>query len=101
MQARRVQQNTGMQLMVKRLQERKKADGAVERGHGLADGMAEREDERPPPGRLAAPGTVSCRALFLAFLIYQRLVPRCAGGGPSWCYWAGASRLPPHSRRWL
>ena len=26
----------------------------------------------PPPGRLAAPVTVSCRATFLAFLIHQR-----------------------------
>ena len=54
------------------LQEMKKADGAVKRGRGLADGMAGREDERPPPGRLAAPVTVSCRATFLAFLIHQR-----------------------------
>ena len=28
---------------------------------GLVE-MAEKEDERPSPGRLAAPGTVSCRA---------------------------------------
>lgn len=54
--------------------------------------MAEREDERPLPGRLVAPSTVSCRALFLAFLIYQRSAPHCAGGGPNWCYWPGASR---------
>ena len=60
--ARRVQQNTGTQLLLKILQKKKKADGAVERGRGLADGMAEKEDERPPPGRLVAPGTVSCRA---------------------------------------
>ena len=44
----------------------------MERGRGLADGMAGREDERPPPGRLAASVTVSCRATFLAFLIHQR-----------------------------
>merc|ERR1719232_2499748 len=65
LQGRRVQQNTGTQLLLKILQERKKADGAVKRGRGLADGMVEREDGRPPRGRLAAPGTVSCRALFL------------------------------------
>ena len=39
---------------------------------GVADGMAGREDERPPPIRLVAPGTVSCRVPFLAFLIHQR-----------------------------
>ena len=44
----------------------------MESGCSLADGMAGREDERPPPGRLAAPVTVSCKATFLAFLIHQR-----------------------------
>ena len=39
---------------------------------GVADGMAGREDEHPPPIRLAAPWTVSCRVPFLAFLIHQR-----------------------------
>ena len=56
-----------MQLLLKILQERKmQANGAVERGRGLADGMTEREDERPPPGRLTAPMTVSCGATFPA-----------------------------------
>ena len=55
---------------MKILQERKNADGAVERVRGLAEGMAGREDERPPPGRLAAPVTVFCRETFLVFLIY-------------------------------
>merc|ERR1719442_392719 len=43
-----------------------------------ADAMAGREDEQPPPGRLAAPETVSCRAPFLAFLVHQRFAPRWA-----------------------
>ena len=30
------------------------------------------EDERPPPGMLAVPRTVACRAPFLVFLIHQR-----------------------------
>ena len=55
--ARRVQQNTRTQLLVKILQERKKAGGAIQGGRGLADGIAGREDERPLPGRLAEPGT--------------------------------------------
>ena len=38
LQVRSMQQNTGTQLIVKILQERKKADGAVVRGRGLADG---------------------------------------------------------------
>ena len=62
-------------------------------------GMAEKMDERPSSGRLAAPGNVSCRALFLAFLIHQRSAPCCAEGGPSWCSWPGASRVLPRSRR--
>ena len=45
---------------MKILQERKKADGTVERGRGLADRMAGREDERPPPAGLWCPGL--CRA---------------------------------------
>ena len=36
-------------LLVMLLQERKKVDGGVERGRSLANEMAEREDERPPP----------------------------------------------------
>ena len=47
-------------------------DGAVERGRGLAEGMAGRKDERPPPEMSAVPGTVSCRAPLLAFLIHLR-----------------------------
>ena len=44
-------------MLVNILQERKKAGGAIQEGHGLANGIAGREDERPLPGRLAAPGT--------------------------------------------
>ena len=73
LQARRVHQNTETQLLVKILQERNKAEDATEMGRGLSGGIAEREEEQPLPGRLAAPGTVSCRALFLAFLICARL----------------------------
>ena len=60
-----------------------------ERAARPADEMVGREDKRPPPGRLAAPGTVSCRALFLAFQIHPRSAPRCAGGEPSWVRLAG------------
>ena len=81
--ARRVQQNTRTQLLVKILQEMKKAGGAIQGGRGLADGIAGREDERPLPGRLAAPGTVPCRDPFLAFLINQCSDPHSAGGGQS------------------
>ena len=49
LQALTMQQNTGIQQLLNILQERKKANGAVERGRGLADGMAGRED-KPPPG---------------------------------------------------
>ena len=73
LQAPSVQQNTKTQLRVKILQERNKAEDATEMGRGLSGGIAEREEEQPLPGRLAAPGTVSCRALFLAFLICARL----------------------------
>ena len=38
LQVRSIQQNTRTQLIVKILQERKKADSAVVRGRGLADG---------------------------------------------------------------
>ena len=77
--ARRVQQNTGTQLLVEILQERKKAGGAIQGGHGLVDGIAGREDERPLPERLAAPGTVPCRVPFLAFLIHYIVLcsPQC------------------------
>ena len=57
-----MQQNTGTQPLLKILQDRKKADGAVESGRGLADGMAGRGDV-----------TVSCRATFLVFLIHQHV----------------------------
>ena len=77
------------------LQERKKANGAVERGRGLADGMAGREDERPPPGRMVAPVTVSCRATFLVFLIHQRV-----DAGLLWRFPGGTRGCepPPSSR---
>ena len=60
LQGRKVQQNTGTQLLLKILRERKKADGAVKRGRGLADGMAKREDGRPSPEGWQRPGP--CRA---------------------------------------
>ena len=86
-----MQQNTGMQLLLKILQEKKmQANGAVERGRGLADGMTEREDERPPPGRLTAPVTVSCRATFLVFLIHQRV-----DVGLLWCFPDGTPGCEP------
>ena len=72
-------------LLVEILQERKKAGGAIQGGRGLADGIAGREDERPLPERLAAPGTVPCRVPFLSFLIHQRSRGRC---GPA-CVMAG------------
>ena len=57
-QARRMQQNTGTQLLEKILHERKKANGAVKRERGLAYGGCWKvRSERPPPGRLAAPET--------------------------------------------
>ena len=80
-----------MQLLLKILQERKmQANGAVERGRGLADGMTEREDERPPPGRLTAPMTVSCGATFLVFFIRQRV-----DVGLLWCFPDGTPGSEP------
>ena len=96
LQPLKTQQNPGMQLLLKILQERKmQANGAVERDRGLADGMTEREDERPPPGRLTAPVTVSCRATFLVFLIHQRV-----DVGLLWCFQDGTpgSKPIPSSR---
>ena len=97
--ARRVQQNTGTQLLVEILQERKKAGGAIQGGRGLVDGIAGREDERPLPERLAAPGTVPCRVPFLAFLIHQRSAPHSAGGGQSWRSWPGVWATLRSTRR--
>ena len=83
-----MQQNVGIQLLLKILQERKmQVNGAVERVLGLADGMTEREDERPPPG---APVTVSCRATFLVFLIHQRV-----DVGLLWCFPDGTPGCEP------
>ena len=79
-----MQQNTRTQILVKILQERKKAGGAIQGGRGLTDEIAGKEDERPLPGRLAAPGTVPCRVPFLAFLVHQHSAPHSAGGGKSW-----------------
>ena len=89
-----MQQNNRIQLLLKIMQESKKADGAVERGCGLADGMGG-EDERPPPGRLAAPGTMSCRATFLVFLIHQGV-----DAGLLWHFLGGTRGCepPPSSR---
>ena len=83
-----MQWDTETQLLVEILQERKKADGAVERDRGLADRMVGREDERPLPSRLAVPRTLVCRAPFLAFLIHQRFSdeekPAVASGSGLW-----------------
>ena len=46
-----MQQNNRIQLLLKIMQESKKADGAVERGRGLADGMG--GGGRAPPARQA------------------------------------------------
>ena len=110
---------------MKKLQEKKKADGAVERGCGLTDRMAGREGEQPPSfqqqeepvvpsggrdvanyflrGPCPRPDSLMPRAL-------RRTPARCpaswihavleAGGGPSWCSWQGASQAPPHSKGW-
>ena len=53
------------------------------------------EDERPPPGRLAAPGTMSCRATFLVFLIHQGV-----DAGLLWHFLGGTRGCepPPSSR---
>ena len=88
-----------MQILVKILQGRKKAGGAIQGGRGLADGIAGREDERPLPERLAAPGTVPCRVPFLAFLIHQRSAPHSAGGGQSWRSWPGVWATLRSTRR--
>ena len=69
LQTQRVQQNTGTQLLVRILQEKKKVDGAFDRGCGRDGGEG---GWRSPPIRLAEPGTVSCRVPFLSFLIHQR-----------------------------
>jgi len=73
MQAGKVQQNSGTQLLVKILQERKKVETALMKGERIAIDVEEQgEDGDEPPSNLAAKGVLSHRAPFLAFLIHQR-----------------------------
>ncbi|KAL7555169.1 hypothetical protein ACHAWF_018782 [Thalassiosira exigua] len=74
-QAAKVQQNSGTQLLVKILQERKKAETALVRATRAAEEALQRGDDvmdDDATQKLASFGSVSRRAPYLAFLIHQR-----------------------------
>ncbi|KAL9190951.1 hypothetical protein ACHAXT_000657 [Thalassiosira profunda] len=64
-QAMKTANNTGTQLLIKILQERKKAEAAISRAERVAA-------EGGTESKLAHPGQISRRAPYLAFLIHQR-----------------------------
>jgi len=73
----KVRSNTGPQMLVKILQERKKAETAFQKRAQLQQSTGEMDDsdryeEARMAFKLAGPKTISTRAPFLAFLIHQR-----------------------------
>lgn len=68
----KVQRNTGTQLLVKILQERKRAETAYAKGMQKVEQSTDGERSLGKEYSLAAPGTISTRAVALAFLIHQR-----------------------------
>lgn len=71
-QAEKIQQNSGTQLLVKILQERKKVETALVKAERMAIEAEERGDGLDLPNKLAMLGSISYRAPYLAFLIHQR-----------------------------
>jgi len=76
LQAMKIQQNSGTQLLVKILQERKKVETVLNKAQQIA---VERRSQQGGSGnlegdtsKLVQPGVLSYRAPFLAFLIHQR-----------------------------
>ncbi len=65
-QAKKAKSSNGTQLLVKILQERKRAESAYNKAV---------RDEPPTKKVLSAPGVISTRAPILAFLIHQRFAP--------------------------
>ena len=75
MQFEKISQNSGTQLLVKILQERKRVETALMKGEEIAMQLVERGEGREDgmnPKKLAPLGSISHRAPFLAFLIHQR-----------------------------
>ena len=71
----KVQRNQGTQLLVKILQERKRAEAAYTKAVQKLEQSTTEGDEGGPQTieyKLAEPGTISTRAVALAFLIHQR-----------------------------
>ena len=68
-QAERIHQNSGTQLLVKILQERKKVETALARHERIA---IENGGGGQPKAQPASAGSISYRAPYLAFLIHQR-----------------------------
>ncbi|KAL7537809.1 hypothetical protein ACHAXR_008095 [Thalassiosira sp. AJA248-18] len=74
MQAGKIQQNSGTQLLVKILQERKKVETALIKAEQMRIDLVEqgKDPSKMPPSKTAGPGFLSRRAPFLAFLVHQR-----------------------------
>jgi RNA recognition motif-containing protein len=76
-QFEKISQNSGTQLLVKILQERKRVETALMKGGEIAMEVKERggesgENNSMHPKQLVPSGSISHRAPFLAFLIHQR-----------------------------
>ena len=71
-QASKIQQNSGTQLLVKILQERKKVETALMKAEKIAIEIEEQGGGNRGQQKLAQMGMISRRAPFLAFLIHQR-----------------------------
>ena len=85
-QAQKIQQNSGTQLLVKILQERKKVETALVKGEQIAMERGDMTYEEDPGSTTLTPlGMISYRAPFLAFLIHQRFAneknPLVSSGG--------------------
>mmetsp|Transcript_12256 Transcript_12256/g.25890 ORF Transcript_12256/g.25890 Transcript_12256/m.25890 type:complete len:1191 (-) Transcript_12256:213-3785(-) len=79
-QAEKIQQNSGTQLLVKILQERKKVETALMKAERIAIEAGEAGNDAKLPKNLVKAGSISYRAPFLAFLIHQRFANE---GNPS------------------
>ncbi|KAL7469323.1 hypothetical protein ACHAXS_009589 [Conticribra weissflogii] len=71
-QAEKIQQNSGTQLLVKILQERKKVETALAKAESLMIEAENAGNDVKLPKNLVKSGLISYRAPFLAFLIHQR-----------------------------
>mmetsp|Transcript_15992 Transcript_15992/g.34806 ORF Transcript_15992/g.34806 Transcript_15992/m.34806 type:complete len:1185 (-) Transcript_15992:250-3804(-) len=72
-QAGKIQQSNGTQLLVKILTQRKQVETSLARAERVAIEVEERGDDADDPSsKLAPSGSISRRAPYLAFLIHQR-----------------------------